>query len=57
MNFRRVTSPRSNLVNDENGYLFANSHKILNRWRNNSQLLSVHGVSDVRQTENIQLSR
>ncbi|PNF14323.1 hypothetical protein B7P43_G06024 [Cryptotermes secundus] len=41
----------SNLVNDENGDLIADSH-ILSRWRNYfSQLLNVHRVSDVRLTE------
>jgi hypothetical protein len=39
-------------VKNEEGDLFANYHSILARWRNHfSQLLSVHGVSDVRQTE------
>jgi hypothetical protein len=37
-------------VKDENGYLLADSHNILNRWKNYvSQLLNVHNVSDVRQ--------
>jgi len=32
--------------------LVAESHRILSRWRNHfSQLLNVHGVNDVRQTE------
>jgi hypothetical protein len=39
-------------VNDENGDLLADSHNILNRWKNYfSQLFIVHGVSDVRQIE------
>jgi hypothetical protein len=39
-----------NLVKDENGDLLADSHNILNRWKNSfSQLLNVHNVSDVRQ--------
>jgi hypothetical protein len=39
-------------VKDENGDMFADSHSILNRWRNYfSQLLNVHNVSDVRQIE------
>jgi hypothetical protein len=39
-------------VRDENGDLFADSHNILNRWRNYfSQLLNVHRVSDFRQRE------
>jgi hypothetical protein len=32
--FKRGHQPRSNLVKDENGYLFADSHNILNRWKN-----------------------
>jgi hypothetical protein len=39
-------------VKDENGDLVADSHNILNRWKNCfSQLLNVHNVTDVRQTE------
>jgi hypothetical protein len=39
-------------VKDENGDLLANSHNILNRWKNYlSQLLNVHTVSNVRQIE------
>ena len=37
---------------DEKGDLVAESHSILVRWRNHfSQLLNVHGVNVVRQTE------
>jgi hypothetical protein len=50
MNLRGAYQPRSNLVKDEN--LFADSHKVLNRWKKYfSQLLNVHNVSDVRQIE------
>jgi hypothetical protein len=39
-------------VNDENGDLLADSHNILNRWKNYfSQILNVHCVNDVRQIE------
>jgi hypothetical protein len=39
-------------VKDENGDLRANHPNILNRWKNYfSQLLNVHGASDVRQIE------
>jgi hypothetical protein len=39
-------------VKDENGDLLADSHNILNRWKNYfSQLLNVHRVSDVKQRE------
>jgi hypothetical protein len=39
-------------VKDGNGDLFADSYNILNRWKNYfSQLLNVHNVSDLRQTE------
>jgi hypothetical protein len=44
--------PRSNLVKDENGDLFADSNRILNRWKSHfSQLFNVHNVTDVRQIE------
>jgi hypothetical protein len=39
-------------VRNENGDLLADSHNILNRWKNYfSPLLNVHNVSDVRQIE------
>jgi hypothetical protein len=39
-------------VKDENGDLLADPHNILNRWKYYFyQLLNVHGVNDVRQTE------
>jgi hypothetical protein len=39
-------------VKYENGDLLADSHNILNRWKNYfSQLLNVHSDSDVRQIE------
>jgi hypothetical protein len=53
-NYFKINHPRNHLVKDENGDLPANSHNILNRWRNYSyfcQLLNVHNVSDVRQIE------
>jgi hypothetical protein len=44
--------PRTNIVKDENDSLLINSHCNLVRWRNHFfQLLNVHGVSDVRQSE------
>jgi hypothetical protein len=44
--------PRTNLVKDERGDLVADTHNILNRWKNYlCQLLNVHGAGDVRQTE------
>ncbi|PNF28089.1 hypothetical protein B7P43_G12263 [Cryptotermes secundus] len=50
--FKRGYRPSSNLVKDENGDLLADSHNILNRWRNYfSQLLNVHRVSAVRHIE------
>jgi hypothetical protein len=37
-------------MKDENGDLLADSHNILNRWKNYfPKLLNVHNVSDVRQ--------
>jgi hypothetical protein len=48
--FKRDYLPRNYLVKYENGDLLADSHNILNRWKNYfSQLLNVHNVSDVRQ--------
>jgi hypothetical protein len=39
-------------VKNENGDLLADSHNVLNKWKNYfSQLLNVHNVSDVRQIE------
>jgi hypothetical protein len=39
-------------VKDENGDLLADSHNILNRWKNYfSQLLNAHNVNDVRKIE------
>jgi hypothetical protein len=32
--FKRGNQPRNNLVKDENGDLLADSHNILNRWKN-----------------------
>jgi hypothetical protein len=34
--FKRGYQPRNNLVKDENGDPLANSHSILNRWKNYS---------------------
>jgi hypothetical protein len=43
--FQRGYQPRNNLVKDENGDLLADSHNILNRWKNFfSQLCNVHSV-------------
>jgi hypothetical protein len=40
------------LIKDENGDMLADSHNILNRWKNCfSLLLNVRRVSDVRQIE------
>jgi len=50
--FKKVYQPRCNIVKDEKGDLVADSHSIVARWRNYfSQILKVHGVYDVRQTE------
>jgi hypothetical protein len=52
INFKIGCQPRNNLVKDENGDVLADSHNILNRWKNYfSQLLNMHDVSDVRQIE------
>ena len=50
--FKKCYQPRTNIVKDEKGDLVADTHSILARWRNYfSQLLNVHGVNDVRETE------
>jgi hypothetical protein len=50
--FKTGHQPRNSLVKDENGDLLADSHNILNRWKNYfSQLLNVNNVCDVRQIE------
>jgi hypothetical protein len=38
-------------VKDENGEPLPDSHNTLNRWKNYSELLNVHRVSDVRLME------
>jgi hypothetical protein len=46
---KRGYQPINNLVKDENDDMLADSHNILNRWKNYcSQLLNVHNFSDVR---------
>jgi len=50
--FKKGYHPRPNIVEDEQGDLVTDSHSILASWRNHLfQLLNVHGVNDVRQTE------
>jgi hypothetical protein len=52
MTSRRGTSLEILIVKNEKGDLIADSHSILVRWRNYfSQILNVHGVSEVRQAE------
>jgi hypothetical protein len=47
--FKRGYQLRNNLVKDENGDLLADSHSILNRWKNYFSVLNVHNVNGVRQ--------
>jgi len=50
--FKTGYQPRTNIVKDEKGDLVTGCHSILAWWRNHfSQLLNIHGVNDVRQTE------
>jgi hypothetical protein len=50
--FKKCNQPRTNIVKEENGDLLADSHSILNRWKNYfCQLLNVRGVNDVRHTK------
>jgi hypothetical protein len=49
--FKRGYQPRSNLEKGENADLLPESCNIVNRWKNFSQLLNMHRVSDIRQIE------
>jgi hypothetical protein len=50
--FKKGYQPRTNVVKDENGDRVADSHSTSARLRNHFfQLLNIHGVNDVRQTE------
>jgi hypothetical protein len=50
--YKRSYQPRSNLCKDKNGDLFADLHKILNRWKKCfCQSLNMHNASYVRKTE------
>jgi hypothetical protein len=52
IDFKKGYQPRTNIVKDEKGDFVTDSHNILVRWRKHfSQLLNIHGVNDVRQTE------
>jgi hypothetical protein len=50
--FKKIYQLTTNIIKDENGNLLANSHSILNRWKNYfSQLLNVHGINYVKRTD------
>jgi len=50
--FKKGYQPRTNIVKDDKGDLVADFHSILARWGNYfSQILNVHGINDVMQTE------
>jgi hypothetical protein len=50
--FKKTYKPTTNFVKDENGDLPADPHNILIKWKNYfPQLLKVHEITDVRQTE------
>jgi hypothetical protein len=50
--FKKGYQLRTNLVKDERGYLLADSHKILNRWKNYFfQLLNVQGQVRLKFTQ------
>jgi len=52
IDMKKGYQPRTRIVQDEKGDLVADSHSIMARWRNYfSQILNVHGFSDVRQAE------
>jgi hypothetical protein len=50
--FKKGYKSRTNRVKGDKGDLFADFYSTVARWRNYFfQLLNVHGVNDVRQTE------
>ena len=50
--FKKGSQPRTNIIQNVKDGLVTDSHSILARWRNHfCQLFTVHGVSDVRETE------
>ena len=50
--FKKGYQPRCNIAKDEKGDLVADSHSIVDRWRNYfSQLFNVHAVKGVGQAE------
>jgi hypothetical protein len=50
--FKKGYGHRTDIVKDEKVDMVAECHSILVQWRNHfSQLQSVHGANDVRQTE------
>jgi hypothetical protein len=50
--FKKGYQPRINSIKDKNGNLLADPQNVLNRWKNFfNQVLNVHGVHDVRQTD------
>jgi len=52
--FKKGYQPRINKVKDEKSDLVADSHSILARWKSHfSPLLNIHGINDVKQTEEI----
>jgi len=49
---KKSYQPRTSTIKDRKGDLVTDSHSILAKWKKHfSQLLNVHGVNDVRQTE------
>jgi hypothetical protein len=51
MNLRKVTNLELYILKGDNGDLLADSHSILNRWKNTfCQLLNARGVNDDRHT-------
>jgi hypothetical protein len=50
--FKKGYQPRINITKGGNGNLLADPQRVLNRWKNFcNQVLNVHGVHDVRQTD------
>jgi len=49
--FKKSYQPGTNIVKNEKDDMVTDSHSIFARWRNHfAQLMNVHGINDVRQT-------
>jgi hypothetical protein len=56
--FKKGYQPRINIIKDENSNMLADPRSVMNSWKSIfNQVINVHGVHDVRQTDIIRLSQ